>query len=470
MAKRNNLSDTNEFRIKRRKQKKMKIWQKILLGLGSTVLTLIIIVVVILAGAVLYLQNAKPDVDTDETVNELLLPNIPADNVSLFPGDGVTSSSSGMHSSYERKEKTYTFLVLGSDRAQWLTDVMMIATYDVANGSLAIMQIPRDTYVMVNSNLILDEHGNITYENFDGKGDYSCKINSVVWHGGSLASTELKRITKIARDADDNDIKTLCNESFLNISFETLKEYLSATGDKRTQMEYNIKLDFGIKYLTALLARSFGTPVDFYAHLNLDGFVNIVNAIGGVDVYIQEDMHYEDILQDPPLKIHLNKGMQHLDGKKAEQFIRFRYGYAAADIARIDAQKIFMTAFLKKLLSFEGVANIDKLISEVSKNLTTNIEFDDAGFFATNALGLDFNKIVMLTMPGWSLYIDGGSYYSVDKDMLIQYVNEYLNKYTTPLTEEFFCATEAGPGTNYTTPPLTAEDIENDQPDLGFMY
>ena len=53
---------------------------------------------------------------------------------------------------------------------------------------------------------------------------------------------------------------------------------------------------------------------------------------------------------------------------------------------------------------------------------------------------------------------------------MIQYVNEYLNKYTTPLTEEFFCATEAGSGTNYSTPPLTAEDIENDQPDLGFVY
>ena len=90
----------------------------------------------------------------------------------------------------------------------------------------------------------------------------------------------------------------------------------------------------GIVYI---LARSFGTPIDFYAQLNLDGFVNIVNAIGGVDVYIQEDMDYEDPLQNPPLKIHLKKGMQHLDGKKAEQFIRFRYGYAAADIARIDA-------------------------------------------------------------------------------------------------------------------------------------
>ena len=181
-------------------------------------------------------------------------------------------------------------------------------------------------------------------------------------------------------------------------------------------------------------------------------------------------MDYEDPLQNPPLKIHLKKGMQHLDGKKAEQFIRFRYGYAAADIARIDAQKIFMTAFIKKVVSLEGIANIDKLITEVISNLTTNLSITDTGFFGTQVFELDFNNIVMLTLPGWPLYVDGVSYYSVDKDSMMQTVNDYLNKYTEPLTEEYFCAIEAGPGTNYTTPPLTAEEIQNEQPDLGFMY
>lgn len=465
MAKKKNLGATAEFRIRRKKKNGLKLWQKFIIGLCGTVLSLIVIAVIVLGGAIWYFQNhdVTSSIDEGDTESELLLPppDVSDDNDEL---DNDVPS-------YKRKEDTYTFLILGSDRAKWLTDVIMIATYDTVNQKFAIMQIPRDTYVMVNSKLLTDEDGNITYDNFDGKGDYGCKLNSVVWHGGSLAGKELARIASLARDTDkDSELDKICEESFLNLTTEELKSYLNSNGKEKNNLEYNIKLKFGIKYLTALLARSFGTPIDFYAQLNLDGFVNIVNAIGGVDVYIQEDMDYEDPLQDPPLKIHLKKGMQHLDGKKAEQFIRFRYGYAAADIARIDAQKIFMTAFIKKVVSLEGIANIDKLITEVISNLTTNLSITDTGFFGTQVFELDFNNIVMLTLPGWPLYVDGVSYYSVDKDSMMQTVNDYLNKYTEPLTEEYFCAIEAGPGTNYTTPPLTAEEIQNEQPDLGFMY
>jgi len=465
MAKKKDLGATAEFKMKRQKQTKLKLWHKIIIGISIAVLSLIVIV--ILAAGITYLvlnnSNVEESIDSNITENELLAP--PPESDELVNTDDETGISE-----YIRKDKTYTFLIVGCDRAKWLTDVMMIATYDTVNQKFAIMQIPRDTYVMVNNKLIVDEEGNITYENFDGVGDYGCKINSVVWHGGNLAGIELERIKKLAKDADGDEFKKICEESFLNITPSELRAYMGASGKEKTSMEYDIKLKFGIKYLTALLARSFGTPVDFYAQLNLDGFVNIVDAIGGVDVYIQEDMDYEDIYQNPPLKIHLKKGMQHLDGKKAEQFIRFRYGYAAADIARIDAQKIFMTAFIKKVFSLEGIANMEKLITEVTANLETNMTLGNAGYFATEALGIDFNNIVMLTLPGWSLYVDGVSYYTIDKDVMIQTVNEYLNKYTEPLTEEYFCAIEAGPGTNYTTPPMTAEDIENEQPDLGFMY
>ncbi len=457
MARKKNLGETAEFKIKRQKQKKMRLWQKILLGFSVTVVSLIVVAVVVIAGFWCYFQSINPsDRLGDETVNELEFIPSTSDNVS----DATN---------YKRKERTYSFLIVGCDRAQWLTDVLMIATYDAKNQKFAVMQIPRDTYVMVNSKLLLDEDGNITYENFDGPGDYGCKINSVMWHGGNLADRELERITALAKKTDsDSELEKICKDSFLDMSVNDLKYYMASTGKTKNNLKYEIKLNFGIKYLTALLARSFGTPIDFYAQLNLDGFVNIVDAIGGVDVYIQEDMDYDDPVQN--LHIHLKKGMQHLDGKKSEQFIRFRHGYAAADIARIDAQKIFMTAFIKKMFSFEGIANIDKLINEVTDNLTTNITFEDAGYFLTQALGLDLNGVVMLTMPGWALYVDGVSYYTIDKDVLMSNVNDYLNKYTEPLTEEYFCAIEAGPGTSYTTPPLTAEEIQEKQPDLGFMY
>ena len=156
MAKKKNLGATAEFRIRRKKKNGLKLWQKFIIGLCGTVLSLIVIAVIVLGGAIWYFQNhdVTSSIDEGDTESELLLPppDVSDDNDEL---DNDVPS-------YKRKEDTYTFLILGSDRAKWLTDVIMIATYDTVNQKFAIMQIPRDTYVMVNSKLLTDEDGNIT--------------------------------------------------------------------------------------------------------------------------------------------------------------------------------------------------------------------------------------------------------------------------------------------------------------------
>lgn len=451
------FDSTAEFRLKRsRRNKKRGLngWQKFLLVL----IVICCILVLASVGVFAYFKyihrpgpGPLPDFPKHTTTPDGTTPD------SENNGDVPTT----LH------DARYNFLVVGCDRANWLSDVIMLATYDVKNKSVAIMQIPRDTYVALNSKLILDENGAITADNFDARYGYGSKINATLGHGGSFAASELKRIVGLAEKAKNNaEIDAICKESYLDIDRATLTAYMNATGKAKSEAEYNIRLKFGIRYLSALLTHSFGVPIDFYAQVNLDGFVNIVDAIGGVDVYVQEDMDYDDPLQD--LHIHIKKGNQHLDGKKAEGFIRFRYGYAAADIARIDAQKIFMTAFIKKVVSLEGIMNLDNLVKEISANLHTNISIPDALYFATNALDLDFSKIVMLTMPGEADYVGGVSYYLINKEAMMECVNTYLNKFTEPLGEEYFyVASNASKDTS--TPPLTADDIDNEQPNLGFL-
>ena len=130
-----------------------------------------------------------------------------------------------------------------------------IATYDIKDKSVSIMQIPRDTYVTVNNELILDENGNISFENFDGKNDYGCKINAVLGHGGNFAASELRRIASLAKDASDADIKKICSESFLDIDKDELKNYMNSSGSAKSQLEYDVKLKFAIRYLSALHSR-----------------------------------------------------------------------------------------------------------------------------------------------------------------------------------------------------------------------
>ena len=65
-----------------------------------------------------------------------------------------------------------------------------------------------------------------------------------------------------------------------------------------------------------------GIPVDFYIGVDLQAFVDLVNAIGGVDFEVPINMNYDDPYQD--LHIHFNKGMQHLSGEDALKVVRFR--------------------------------------------------------------------------------------------------------------------------------------------------
>ena len=365
------------------------------------------------------------------------------------------------------REGRYNFLAVGCDRKAWLSDVIMLATYDVGEKSVSIMQIPRDTYVSVTKKLILDNDGSISVSNFDGKSGYGCKINAVLGHGGNFAGTELKRLADAAKDKTNTEIDSLCKDSFLDVDRKTLTAYMNAKGSEKSDAEYKIKLKFAIKYLSTLLYLCYGFSAEYYAQVNLDGFVDIVDAIGGVDVYVQNDMNYDDPYQD--LHIHIKAGNQHLNGKDAEGFIRFRYGYAGADIARIDAQKIFMTAFIKKLMSIEGVSKLNDLVKEVNANLNTNVSLSDALYFATNALDLDLTKVVMLTMPGTPAYINNVSYYLVNKTALMENINTYLNKYSEPLDESRFLVVQ-GTSKNTSREPLTATDIEEKQPDLGWLH
>lgn len=459
MADRKKLGETAEFRIKRKKKKGMARWQKVLMGMA-----VLFCAIVLLASSMYayYKHIYKPahsvDTNTHKEYIESLLEKNEGDN----PGAENTLASLSVDKS------KYTFLVIGTDRRAWLTDVMMVATYDIKKKSLSIMQIPRDTYVALSEKLNLDENGIILPENFaEGSGSTGHKMNEVMWFGASFAEAEMKRLAELAKGADDAEITRLLNDTFIDIDKTLFVNYLnSKSSSVKAQILYNVKLDFGIKYVASLLTWSFCTPIDYYVQMNLDGFVNIVDAIGGVDVYVQEDMDYDDPTQN--LHIHIKKGQQHLDGKDAEGFVRFRQGYAAADIARTNAQKIFMTAFIKKVVSLDGLMNIDDLVEEVLSNLKTNITFNTAASFAVNAIDIDFSKINMFTMPGSSLYKNGVSYYSVDKTTLVDYVNKYLSKYTDEIDEKYFYAIEIAAG-NESTPPMTAEDIKDNQPDLGFI-
>ena len=84
------------------------------------------------------------------------------------------------------------------------------------------------------------------------------------------------------------------------------------------------------EFSVAMLEDLLGIDIDYFVKIDLDAFHKIVDAVGGVDMEVEQRLYYNDPYQD--LYIDLQPGYQHLDGNKAEQLVRFREGYAQKDL------------------------------------------------------------------------------------------------------------------------------------------
>lgn len=145
-------------------------------------------------------------------------------------------------------------------------------------------------------------------------------------------------------------------------------------------------------------------PVNYYIEFSFDAFKKTVDALGGIDFDVPQNMNYDDPAQD--LHIHLTKGYQHLDGDKAEQFVRFR-SYPMGDIARVEAQQAFIKAVAEQKLNAGIIASIPDLYSVLKEEITTNFTLSDVIKYANNLAELSPESITMFQLPG---AFGGGEY------------------------------------------------------------
>lgn len=99
-----------------------------------------------------------------------------------------------------------------------------------------------------------------------------------------------------------------------------------------------------------------GVTPDYYSLINLQGFEKGIDAIGGLDINVDKQLDYDDNWGN--LHIHLNPGLQKLNGYKSMGFVRYRHangGGGDSDLVRIDRQHEFMRAAKARLAS-PGVA------------------------------------------------------------------------------------------------------------------
>jgi LCP family protein required for cell wall assembly len=140
-----------------------------------------------------------------------------------------------------------------------------------------------------------------------------------------------------------------------------------------------------------------GVGIDRYVRINVLGVEKLIDALGGITIYVPEDMKYQDDSQH--LYINLKKGKQHLNGDKAVQFLRFRYD-SYGDIGRVQRQQMFFRAMKEQLLKPTTLVRLPQILSVVQSNLDTNLSVEELMALVGYAAQIDRSNMQMLMVPG----------------------------------------------------------------------
>ncbi|SDF97651.1 cell envelope-related function transcriptional attenuator common domain-containing protein [Fontibacillus panacisegetis] len=188
-----------------------------------------------------------------------------------------------------------------------------------------------------------------------------------------------------------------------------------------------------------------GIPIQYYVYTDFQGFIELVDAVDGVDFYVEKDMKYTSKADNHEYDIDLKKGFQHLDGTTALQYVRFRHD-AMSDYSRTERQRNFLTAVAEKMKSTTSIMKLPSILEKMNPYIDTNLSVEDMWKLAT--IGYSSQMSSSEQIPPMELLVEknigGSEVLGVrDEDDLKTYVQEVFNK-----KEEAANETDSGTSTS----------------------
>ena len=136
---------------------------------------------------------------------------------------------------------------------------------------------------------------------------------------------------------------------------------------------------YGVQETMAVLDNLYGTETAYYGRINFWGLIDIVDALGGIDVY--SDYAFTTTARDVKGyyldKVSFNQGWNHMNGIEALTFSRERYAFSDGDNQRGKNQMKVIQAIIEKAASPSVLANYQDLLKAVSDNFITNMTYDE---------------------------------------------------------------------------------------------
>lgn len=234
--------------------------------------------------------------------------------------------------------------IAGKGKAgQNLTDTIMVASINTKTNQVAFISIPRDFYAEV-----IDADGN--------PANFQSKINSIYQYGLTANEKDYSQAAKVIRNSVQNIL---------------------------------------------------GQKMNYYVILNFDGFEELVDSIGGINIISERDI-YDARYPGPNYSyetFELSKGFHQLNGAIALKYVRERHNDPEGDFGRAKRQQQVMQAIKNKVFSAQTFLNIftlNDLFNTLGENIKTDVKPAEVGDFVELIKKLDTNNINNVVLDAWN--------------------------------------------------------------------
>jgi LCP family protein required for cell wall assembly len=251
--------------------------------------------------------------------------------------------------------------------------------------------------------------------------------------GGPVRMDEREPYTVLVMGVDQRKDDVGRSDTMIVLSVNPSKESIlmfNIPRDTRTEIighgttdKINHAYAFGGVNMSIQTVENFlNVPINYYIKVNMDGFSQIVDLLGGVEVENPFSFQYEGH--------DFTEGHLELSGDEALAYSRMRFDDPRGDLGRNARQREILKQTMKNALQVTNIVRVQSMLDQVGNNVKTDITFDEMKKFITDYRS-DLNKFETIELKGQGMKINEIYYYiieAVEKERVHNLIEEHLKQ------------------------------------------
>ncbi|MGT2800760.1 glycopolymer--peptidoglycan transferase LytR [Streptococcus marmotae] len=226
--------------------------------------------------------------------------------------------------------------------------------------------------------------------------------------------------------------------TLVSLTRDIMVEIANADGTSSgTAEKLNHSYSYGQAPMTvATVEKMLDIPIDRYVEINMDGLIELVDAVGGITVNNTLGFPISISEHEPDYTAVVEPGVQLVNGNQALVYSRMRYDDPEGDVGRQKRQREVIQAIVKKLLQLDGITQYKPILDAVSNNMRTNVAITPRTLPGLLGYRDSLNTIETYQLDGDGEMIDGLSYQIPTSEEVLEIQNIIKKSIDAPTSTE----------------------------------